>query len=146
MPVFVLVLFLSYQDSTMIRIYKRVDDISFLFAITSFCFHFKLIPFFGYVHRFAKTSISFEFITIVELLLPSSFMYPILQKLYECVTPSILWHLLLIHDIFSVQALQPDVGKKGPTDSTRSLIMHGSYCLNWSISIARSISIDICRP
>jgi hypothetical protein len=97
---------------TMIRIYKRVDDISFLFAITSFCFHFKLILFFGYVHRFAKTSISFEFITIVELLLPSSFMYPILQKLCECVTPSILWHLLLIHDIFSVQALQPDVGIK----------------------------------
>lgn len=38
----------------------------------------KLILFFRYVHRFAKTSISFEFITIVELLLPSSFMYAIL--------------------------------------------------------------------
>jgi len=96
----------------MIRIYKRVDDISFLFVIKSFCFHFKLILFFYYVHRFPKTSISFEFITIVELLLPSSFMYPILQKLCECFSPSILWHLLLIHDTFSVQALQPDVGIK----------------------------------
>ena len=127
------------------RMFMSFSSVTYFSSLSHPWICASIISLFGYVHRFAKTSISFEFIILVRLLLPSSLMYAILQWLCECISPSVLWPLPHIHNRFFVQAFYPDVNIKYYRHTLDDLFMHGCYCLNWSIGIAREISIDIYR-